>query len=189
MRALICFAIMLFYSLSICSQVEYTTKTKLKLDVNGTSTIHDWVMSSTNGDCKVSIVLDDQGNIKEIKSMSFKMGVKSLVSGKKQMDNNAYKALKADQNPSIIASLKSAKVTNSGTISKITASIDLTISGKKREVPIDVNFKKINVDSYQVTLSKKLKMSDFNVEPPTFMMGAVKTGDDIDLKFDFILTK
>jgi len=32
-------------------------------------------------------------------------------------------------------------------------------------------------------------MKDFNVVPPSFMLGTIKTGNDITLKFDLNLSK
>jgi hypothetical protein len=37
--------------------------------------------------------------------------------------------------------------------------------------------------------SKKIKMTDFNVEPPSFMFGSVKTGDEITVTFDVTLAQ
>jgi hypothetical protein len=34
-----------------------------------------------------------------------------------------------------------------------------------------------------------LKMTDFGVDPPTAMLGALKTGDDIKINYDFQFVK
>jgi hypothetical protein len=39
------------------------------------------------------------------------------------------------------------------------------------------------------TGSDKLKMSDYQVKPPTFMMGAMRTGDAITLDFTMVYKK
>jgi hypothetical protein len=36
--------------------------------------------------------------------------------------------------------------------------------------------------------SKPIKMSEYNVEPPSFMFGSVKTGNDITITIDVTLT-
>ena len=36
---------------------------------------------------------------------------------------------------------------------------------------------------------KELKMTDFNVTPPTAMFGAIKSGDDITIKYDVVFTR
>jgi hypothetical protein len=33
----------------------------------------------------------------------------------------------------------------------------------------------------------KIKMTDYNVEPPTIMLGAIKTGEFVTVKFDLLL--
>jgi hypothetical protein len=35
----------------------------------------------------------------------------------------------------------------------------------------------------------RIKMSEYNVEPPSFMFGAMKTGDEITVKFNVTLKK
>jgi hypothetical protein len=39
------------------------------------------------------------------------------------------------------------------------------------------------------TGSDKLKMSDYQVKPPSFMLGAMKTGDAISLDFTMVFKK
>jgi hypothetical protein len=51
------------------------------------------------------------------------------------------------------------------------------------------SLKKINVDSYSINAKKKINMEEYGVEPPSFMMGTVTTGKDVDLNFNFILNK
>jgi polyisoprenoid-binding protein YceI len=106
------------------------------------------------------------------------------------MDNNAYKALKADKNPNITADLKSAKVTTKDNVNyTVQATVILTIAGKAKETDMTATLKKINVDSYSVSAKKKINMVEYGVEPPSFMMGTVTTGKDVDLSFNFILNK
>jgi hypothetical protein len=49
---------------------------------------------------------------------------------------------------------------------------------------------RINPDnSITIKGSRKISMQQFNVDPPTFMMGAVKTGNDVTISFDITYTK
>jgi hypothetical protein len=43
--------------------------------------------------------------------------------------------------------------------------------------------------SITCTGSKKMKMSEYNVQPPKFMMGAMKTGDAITLEYTLVYRK
>jgi polyisoprenoid-binding protein YceI len=65
----------------------------------------------------------------------------------------------------------------------------LTIAGVTRDIKMDVH-SIINPDG-TVTCkgSYKLNMTDYNVEPPSFMFGAMTTGDALTLNFEVIYTK
>ncbi len=181
--------IILFVSGFLTAQSKFVT-TSINTMIEGTSTLHDWEMKGTKADCEVTPVFDQKGNITGISSMKFKVGVKTLKSGKGAMDKNAYKALKADKFVNITADLKSAKVTTKDNVNfTVNAVVLLNIAGKTKETDVSANFKKINVDSYSVNVKKTLVMSEYGVEPPSFMMGTVTTGDKVDLSFNFILNK
>jgi len=65
----------------------------------------------------------------------------------------------------------------------------LTVAGFSKDVVI-VAVCKLNADkSISVSGSQKISMSDYKIEPPTFMFGAVKTGNDITLKFSLTIRK
>jgi polyisoprenoid-binding protein YceI len=150
----------------------------------GTSSIHDWEMISNffTG----SLVFTDMSSTDlGIESIDVKVKVKSLVSGKKIMDRKCYDALKNDEHPTIIYRFK--KVESFEAVSdkeyKAKLSGTLMIAGKTNPVSINV---KIRADNGKVTISgeKPLKMSDFDVVPPTALLGTLKTGNDITIDFN-----
>lgn len=170
------------------AQKVYSVKNNPNISVSGTSTMHDWVMNSNSAECKVTLVLDDNKNMVGINDMQFKMATKTLKSGKGAMDSNAYKALKSDKNTHITAKLKKAEVTTKDNKNYIVnAKVLLKIAGTEKETDLIVKMKKINVDSYEIVTSKDISMKEYNVTAPSFMMGAVKTGNDVKLNFNFII--
>ena len=162
------------------AQGKFMTKTA-NMTVEGTSTLHDWHMKSSSAEVSAMIEKDAAGKVTAVKSMSFTMAAKSLKSGKDAMDKNAYKALKAEQNPSITA-------TDDKTF-LVKAVVALTVAGKTVDTPLEATIVKVSDTSYTIKGSKSFKMSAFEVKPPSFMMGAVKTGDDVTLKFDLTLNQ
>jgi polyisoprenoid-binding protein YceI len=59
---------------------------------------------------------------------------------------------------------------------------NLTISGVTKQVQLTF---KATVDGTKVTLTgeTELKMTTYNVEPPTALLGTVKTGDALTIKY------
>ena len=152
--------------------------------------MHDWVMKTSSGDCSATLQVDGDGNLKDITAMSFSVASKALKSGKDGMDKNAYKALKSDKSPNISATLKSADVImKDGKNYTIKAIINLTIAGKTVETALEAQAKKINDTSFSIKGEKKISMKDYDMQPPSFMLGAVKTGNDVVLNFDLVLNQ
>lgn len=168
---------------------KYTAKNNLNFQVAGTSTLHDWEMTASNGTCAIEFSNNAAGEISGVSTVSFNMPAKSLKSGKGPMDKNAYTALKTDKFPNISAKLKTANLISEGASYNVKATISLTMAGVTKDMPINVKVKRKAGNTIEVSGEKKLTMTDFSMVPPVFMMGAVKTGDDVTVKFSFTLTE
>ncbi len=180
---LVCMQIL---SVATMAQVKYHAKDNLKSEIKGTSTLHDWSMQATKGECNAVFTLNPANQLTGLTFLSFTMPVESLKSEKTSMDKNAYKALKADQNPSISYHLTSASVAQDGSVKCLGK---LTIAGATVDTELMATAK-LNPDkSIAITGSKKISMKDFNIAPPSFMLGTIKTGNDITLKFDVTLAR
>lgn len=159
------------------------------LVVEGTSSIHDWEMEAN--DLKSAIVLRfNENTLTTIEHVDFASPAKKILSDNSIMNSKTHDALKVDKNPEIIFTLKSVNHldVNGNSISGVVTG-NLKIAGIARTIRI--NFKgKMNPDHF-VTLSGTvpLKMSDFDIDPPTAMLGALKTGDDIKVHFEFLYKK
>lgn len=189
MNKTILLAIMATMAFSFASaQAKFGAKDNITIKVTGTSTMHDWEMKSNAGECSATFALDSEGAITKFESMSFSVSSKALKSGKTAMDKNAYKALKADQHSKISAVLVSGEVSSKDKINyTLKGKMKLTIAGQTRETDIVATAKRINDTSFSIKGEKNIKMTDYGMAPPSFMMGAVKTGDAIELGFDLVI--
>lgn len=172
---------------SVNAQTNYHA-TAAKTVLEGTSNIHDWTMQSQKATATAVVTLAPTGTLASITSINFVMPAESLKSEHAQMDKNSYKALKTSKNPNISFSASSATVKPNGAngftlvsrgklnISGVTKDVDLVASGV------------VNADK-SITLNGtyKFKMTDFQVTPPSLMMGAIKTGDGIAVKYNLTL--
>ena len=164
----------------------------IDMKLSGTSTLHNWVMNTQifTGEAQFVFNVNNAEQLKSLKSLSFNLIVTDLKSGEKGMDKNAYKALKTDQYKGILYKLTSATVIpEKNRKYLIRTQGALTIAGVTKSVKMDV-YAVINKDgSITCTGSSKLKMTDYQVKPPKFMLGAMKTGDDITLDYTLIYKK
>lgn len=174
------------FAFSVSSaQVKYHTMDYVNLLVSGTSMLHDWDMKSAKGNCSCVFSFNNKGEMTGLSSLKFTTPAESLKSGHTGMDMNAYKALNSATYPIISYTLVSAIVNKDS----ILCNGNLTIAGVTNVETFNANFR-INKDkSITISGALKLALSDFKIEPPSFMMGTIKTGNDINFKFDLTLSK
>lgn len=166
------------------SQERFTQTGTSSLIIAGTSTIHDWTMVTKEASFDVEILTNEQGEPLKINYLRLTLPAESLKSGKNAMDKNAYTALKTDKHKQISFQLTSARVEGK----TINCEGKLTISGITNAVDIQVTYTVLPGGKLQCKGSRKIKMTDFNVEPPTFMFGSVTTGDEITVSFNVVLS-
>ena len=170
------------------AQSHYTSAS-VNLLVSGTSTLHDWTMKDVKADCSATLDLNAAGQLNALSTLVFSTPVNALKSDHGSMDKNAYKALKNDEAPQISYIMSSVTITRSPEGSTVTCKGKLTIAGTARDEDL-VAVCKTNADNtITVTGTKNISMQQYNIKPPTFMLGTVKTGNDIVLTFQLTLKK
>lgn len=153
------------------------------LSISGTSTLHEWTMSSKEGKFQVSIDTDADGTPIKFNSLSLSVRSESLKSGHPAMDKNAYSSLSTDTHKVIKFDMVSATITGP----KIQCTGNLTVAGITKSITVDVVYKVMSNNSLLCSGTKKLKMSDYGIESPSFMFGTVTTGDEIIISFNINL--
>ncbi|MBW4891014.1 YceI family protein [Mucilaginibacter sp. HMF5004] len=156
----------------------------VSIKVLGTSNVHDWTMASTGIDSKGEFKFDN-GILTGLQSFNLSIDVKTLKSEHSSMDSRTYKAINANQYPKITYKLNSAVVT---LIEKnkylIKAKGELTIAGATQGVTLDVTAV-VNADnSITCTGTEKLKLTDYKITPPSFMLGTMKVYNDLSIKYN-----
>lgn len=170
---------------TIGMQAQQSLQVKLvSLTISGTSSLHDWTSSASKLEGKSTLNMV-QGELKSIPAFSVSIPVKSIKSTKGSiMDGKTYDALKADKHPNITYQLVQVKsLEKVGSQYKIMAFGNLTIAGVTKAVDILVTGKVLANGMMEFTGEKALLMTTFNIQPPTAMMGTLKTGDAITIRF------
>ncbi|MBN2481307.1 MAG: YceI family protein [Bacteroidales bacterium] len=168
------------------SQMTYRiVPSNSKLTIHGTSSVHDWIMEADQFTCNLVFELDDM-KVQNIADIQFSVAVKDIRSESNLMDKKAYNALKEDQSPYITfrqTALESLNSENGQATGKISGY--LSVAGKTKQVVVPFTGKILTNNRISVSGIISLKMSDFNVEPPTAMLGVLKTDDAITLNYSF----
>ena len=171
-------------SITAISQTNYRTQV-VDIKLNGTSNLHDWEMKAVSGTTAASFVVTN-GKITSLSKLNFSLPVKNLKSGESAMDKNTYKALNSDANPNISFVLSSATVVSTGGNNyKLNCQGKMSIAGKTNQIELLATGIYNPADkSFTVTGVKKMKMTEYNVKPPTALLGTIKTGNDISISYN-----
>jgi len=154
------------------------------IKVLGSSNVHDWTMTSATMESHGEFKFDD-GTLHSLTSFSLSVDAKSLKSEHESMDNRTYKTIKADQFPKITYKLNSAVITLlQKNKYQIKATGDLTIAGTTQTIVLNVTAV-VNADNtITCTGSQKIKLTDYKIQPPSFMLGAMKVADDLTIQYN-----
>ncbi len=167
----------LLMSISLSAQ-DLLTTSSVTLTIDGSSNVHDWT-STANEVFVTGQFQSSGGKLTAIDQLNVRVPVKKIKSTKGSiMDNKTYDALRASKFPNITFKATSVEVNGDN----IKATGTLTIAGRYRTVTIQAYGKSI-AGGYEITGSYDLKMSQFNIERPTALLGTVSTTDDVKINF------
>ncbi len=166
---------------------QYVVKTS-KSTIQGTSTLHDWESEISLITCKSTFVLDNN-ILKSIKATEVTIPVTGIKSAHgKTMDNKTYEAFLYEKNPNITFLLISAQVTQ---VSPGKANIDvsgyLEMAGVSKSIRMNGTATMLANNEIQITLSKKIKMTEFKMKQPTAVMGTITVGEEVTVNFDLTM--
>lgn len=174
---------------------EIVVQPNSHIKVIGKSTFHDFELST--GQMVVDSVIPSNAqktllqkiSSKDWKKFVIRIPVKTLKSHDSGLDENAYKAMHAEEFPEIIFNLKSYQVLPYDSKQKVfpvRGTGELTIANKTHMIQVNAN---LGVQGNQMTLKgdEPLKMSEYGIEPPSMFFGAVQTEDQVTINFNLVL--
>jgi polyisoprenoid-binding protein YceI len=166
------------------------------MTIAGTSTLHDWecAVEDVGGRLQVQPAAEDDAAapVSGLPSVSVQVPVEKIECGKGRMNRNLRKALDADAYPTILFSLEAATVSplpdSAGSWFSVSATGELIVAGARRQVEVPVKGQRLD-DGFRFVGEKSLKMTDFDVDPPSVMLGTINTGDEVTVRFDVVAAR
>ncbi|MFV0505928.1 MAG: YceI family protein [Bacteroidales bacterium] len=146
-----------------------------QIEVHGTSTIHDWVMTASGGE---GHIIEQENN--ELIDVNFVIAVSSLKSSRgNTMDTKAYNAFKSTQHPYIELTVLNLKAISKGTD---TLKCSLKMAGVTKNFSTECQ-----IDTCSNTISARggfpIKFADYNMTPPSAMFGQIVCGDVVNVNY------
>jgi polyisoprenoid-binding protein YceI len=182
-------------SLLAAEAVRYTpVPNTSKLRMDGTSTIHDWHADTDviGGFMEIEATFPDTADNSTPSAIRPKIEVKIPVralktSGGKRMDAVMQEHMKFDQHKMI--EYRVVELTpKSGAPAQFEAKGALTVAGITKTNTMSVAIERVEKTRLKVTGKTALKMTDFGISPPApdVGLGLIKTGDDVQLSFEWV---
>ena len=178
------------------AQTSYEARPESKVWIEGSSTVHDF-------DCK-SDTIGGRAEVPKIAAKDTVSGtagpeieiefpVKSFDCGRSRMNRDFYEALNADDHEAITFDFTGARKletdsnNNSESYDKYEVAGKLTVSGVTREVLVQVKGLPKEDGAIRIFGAKKISMKDFDIEPPTALMGMVRVHEELIVHFDLLV--
>jgi len=160
-----------------------------RLWIEGTSNLHAWSCKAEKFDAIIELDAAAVAELttatpKVLKRVEVKVPVKALKCGHGGMDDNLYKALKADDTPEIsyiLATFDAAPGETDAFTLKTNGT--LAIAGKENKLTMEIVATRLPDGTVKATGMVPIKMTDFGIKPPTAMFGTLRTGDEVKVNF------
>ena len=161
----------------------YTFQPGSRVWVEGTSTVHEWTCEAHQ---VVGTITGEDALTDGMTALSVTVPLQRFDCGNGTMNGKMRDALQAKANPAIRYTLTTANLAKPDAEGwfDVNTTGKLSIAGKTRTVSMKARGKAVKDGAYRFTGSTDLKMTDFGIDPPTAMLGTLKTGDAITVHFD-----
>jgi polyisoprenoid-binding protein YceI len=164
--------------LSMIPMQRYEVNSESTLQISGGSSMHDWSCDAvTTG----TMVTDESGIPTGVE---LQVPVDEIECGKGIMNKKLRKALDSGDHPNVTFRLAESKSLSTDTLM---ASGTVTAAGKTKSIAAKVSVATQTDGKVKYSGSVDLLMTDFEISPPTAMLGAMKTHDEITISFALIM--
>src|SRR5581483_1046320 len=192
LRARLLIVLFCFFALPLAStaQTIYSVGANSVMNLTGTSAVGKWAMSAHAFTGLADFTLSANNEILSITRFSIQLPVYSLKSDSRETEKGAYKALKADTFQNIVFELTAARFKPSGSQQYIfLLRGNLTIAGVTRIAILRMSAVVHDDGTISCDGSLALSFSDFDIERPSFLLGAMKVSDRMVLDYFLELVK
>jgi polyisoprenoid-binding protein YceI len=170
-----------------------TLQPESRLWVEGTSSVRGFTCKAPT--VNATIQTNTSGAVaatfageKSVSAVRVEVPARSLDCDNGTMNSHMYTALKAAEHPTIVFRMTSYDLT---TKDPTTATVKLTgrlsLGGQERPITMTAEAKQGPGGTLRVTGSQDVKLTDHGLRPPSLMMGTMKVGDVVKVRYDLVL--
>lgn len=178
----------------LAMEVKYSVDATSSIKIAGESNVSPFECLYSEGlpAGYVTIIRDGAADQEfEFSKSALDIKIKSFDCKNSLMNRDLYNAMNADKNPFIRIELQKAFFIKSNSDlhpqSDLTVEISLTINETCKRELIDLKIEETASNMIKITGSKSIRMTDYNITPPSAMMGLIKVKNLITIDFELIV--
>jgi polyisoprenoid-binding protein YceI len=179
------------------AQPAFNVRPQSRVILLGRSNVHSWSCATSTFDAAIAVDSSARhsatpGRAGPTIRLTVSVPVTSLNCGRKRMNEDMYRALKAGEFPDIHYYLESYIVDSAGSTSDsvtIHTVGQLTVAGKTRSVEFLVRAERGGGDGLKGKAVGHLLMTDFGIKPPTAFLGAIRTKNALEVRVEIWVSR
>lgn len=179
------------------AQLSYRILPSSQLFLEGTTNINAFTCNckSVQSSPRLRLEMEEREESQSavFDNAQLKIRTKDIDCGNRNMNKDLHHTLRADEYPSIGIIIEEASLKNGVNLAgesdwrQLTTRALLTVAGTTRTVQLEVKARKTSPEAYRFISRYTIKMTDFNIAPPSAMLGLVKVNDQIEINFDLAI--
>lgn len=170
----------------------YSIEDGSRLTIEGSSNVNSFgCLSNTDlPPTAISVLPMGNGDTLRFNNAILMLKTKTLDCDNSQMNKDLCEAMKAEEYPYIKVEIHGAMLQSGnlreagGDWANMKAIATLTIVNVSKRVILDVKAKRLAADRFRFIATKDMRMTDFNITPPSVMLGLIKVNNAIRISFD-----
>ncbi|MEX1211239.1 MAG: YceI family protein [Balneolaceae bacterium] len=183
--------LLLLTTTSAIAQTTYDLGTGSELSVEGTSNVRDWdgVANELSGTLLLSEPVSSLEELQatDLQSLTLEIPVEGLENNNGKLTSNMHKYLKGNDHPVISFKLTGVdSLVVNGSTAELTSRGEVTVAGVTLPVMISNEMSLESEGTLLVNGVQDLKMTDFGIDPPTAMFGAIRAVDDVQIHYTLL---
>ena len=172
---------------TLTAPVAYTFHEDSEMTIYGSSNVRDWTMDVLEIDGQVTVQPAADDGLPTVERLLVEVPIDSVLSERGSQNEKAHKALHKNTQPTIYFRAESIDVSAGGATDStfsVTAQGELMMAGERHTVDLQAEGMRLANGAYRFQGEHNMLLSDFNIERPTALLGALRVADEIRIAFD-----
>ena len=187
-------AFLFVFSTATAQDITFNLSEIHEFKIDGDANVRSWDAEITEADGSLVFTGVENFSLDALTEESFKslemtIPVEEIDSDSRRLNRNLHSYLKADDFPTITFTLQQINgISHENGKAQITANGLINAAGVENSVTMNVEAEMNNDGSITFSGAQDLLMTDFDIDPPTAVMGTVRADDEIQIIYRVTFT-